>query len=37
MPPSSEADVYGCKYVGDRARVCSREFGSARSSEVKMY
>ena len=35
--PSSEAKMYGSKYVGDRASVRSREFGSVRSSEVQMY
>ena len=35
--PSSEAEMYGSKCVGDRASVRSREFGSVRSSEVQMY
>ena len=35
--PSSEAEMYDSRYVGDRASVRSREFGSVRSSEVKMY
>ena len=35
--PSSEAKMHGSKYVGDRASVRSREFGSVRSSEVQMY
>ena len=28
--PSSVAEMYGCSYVGDRASVRSREFGSVR-------
>ena len=35
--PSSEAKMYGSKYVQDRASVRSMEFGSVRSSEVQMY
>ena len=34
--PSSEAEMYGCKYAGERARVRSREFGNVRSSDVQM-
>ena len=34
---SSEAEMYSSKYVGDHASVRSREFGSIRSSDVKMY
>ena len=35
--PSSEAEMYGNRYLGDRASVRSSEFGSVRSSEVEMY